>query len=85
MNTYPARRASDLPEYQKKENIEKIKNILDAGLQVCVRLENFYYSDDEDDCDTIMYGIYSKTDEEVRNYDNSGGLWGYYNSFDFDN
>ena len=59
MNTYPALRSSDIPENVRNESLMEIKEILDRGNLVCVRLEDFYCGD------VVLHGIYEKTPEEA--------------------
>ncbi len=82
MNTYPATKASHLPEAEKEETLQEIRSLLDQGLMICVRLQTVECG--EDSYETV-YGVYGNTSEWVDNYNQSGGMWGYYSDFDFDN
>lgn len=74
-STYNASGMSQVPENYKEQVYEEMREAIDNGELVCVMLNDFYYSDES--YETHLYGAYRASEEWVRQYDNSGGMWSY--------
>ena len=68
-----------------KEQFEDLNNELKTAVvefltdpntksNVSIQLQDIDYGDEYE---TVMYGFYDMTDDEVSNYDSNGGLWLY--------
>lgn len=82
MNTYEVTALRDVPEQYRSLVKEEVLAAFEEGLLVSVQLQDIDYGDE--DSETQLYGVYTKTPEEVDNYNQSGGLWGYSSSFEMD-
>ena len=78
-------RAVDLSDLGAAGEVEQIKTDLRRAIKhnelVSVQVQTMYDHDNEEEYLTL-YGVYTKTAEEVADYNANGGLWSYSNPID---
>lgn len=86
MNTFTAGPTDVMRHLNSSEISEVYKECLIAfqhGKQITIQIgfyDTSYHDEDGDyveDVDYYLYGCYTKTDSEVSDYYNSGGMWSY--------
>ena len=79
MNTYEAKEINHVPELYRGTVMEAALEASKRGHLISVQMAGIYYPQDgdEDEKETVLYGVYEKSIEEVENYYRSGGIWSY--------
>ena len=76
MNTYSVTRITDVPKGYQDQVAEEVISAFSDSLCVSVQLQVI------DEEYTELYGVYTKTEDEVADYYNSGGTWAYTSIFE---
>lgn len=76
-DTFGARSLQDVPERFRDDVAEEALKAKNEGLLMCVRLQTIDYGDEVPELETVIYGVYTNTEEWVEDYERSGGVWGY--------